>query len=56
MPNKHNNRHRSGTVAALVLTSEEAMVGTLNRYVELKLALAGAAAAHEQEVAALSQQ
>lgn len=57
MPNKHNTRHRqsgSGPVAALVLTSEDAMVGTLNRYVELKLALAGATAAHEQEVAELN--
>lgn len=52
MPNKHNKRNQS--VAALVLTSEDAMVGTLNRYVELKLALAGAAAAHEQEVAGLN--
>jgi hypothetical protein len=40
--------------AALVLTSEDAMVGTLNRYVELKLALAAARANHEMEVAELN--
>lgn len=37
----------------LVLTSEPAMVGTLNRYVELRLKLAEATAAHEREVAEL---
>jgi phage host-nuclease inhibitor protein Gam len=41
------------SVAALVLTSEEAMVGTLNRYVELKLEIAAANVRHEQEVAEL---
>lgn len=50
---KHNRRNTQ-SVAALVLTSEEAMLGTLNRYVELKLAIAGATAAHEQEVAELN--
>lgn len=53
MAGKHNRRPGLG-LAALVLTSEEAMVGTLNRYVELKLAIAGATAAHEQEVAELN--
>jgi phage host-nuclease inhibitor protein Gam len=51
MPNKHNRRI---IMAAMVLTSEDAMIGTLNRYVELKLAIAGATANHEQEVAELN--
>jgi phage host-nuclease inhibitor protein Gam len=51
MPNKSKKRI---TAAALVLTSEDAMVGTLNRYVELKLSMAEAAAAHEKEVAQLN--
>jgi len=41
------------TAAALVLVSEDAMVGTLNRYVELKLQIARAGIAHEQEIAEL---
>jgi phage host-nuclease inhibitor protein Gam len=47
-------RKKKITMAAMVLTSEDAMVGTLNRYVELKLALAGATANHEQKVAELN--
>lgn len=42
------------TMAAMVLTSEDSMVGTLNRYVELKLTLAAATANHEKEVAELN--
>ena len=41
------------SVAALVLSSEDAMIGTLNRYVELSLKIEQARVAHEQEVAAL---
>src|SRR4051794_5899672 len=44
---------RKLTTAALVLTSEDAMIGTLNRYVELKLKIAEATAAHDREVAEL---
>ena len=44
------------TRAAMVLTSEDAMLGTLNRYVELKLSIAGAVAAHEQKLAELNSQ
>jgi phage host-nuclease inhibitor protein Gam len=47
-------RKRKITAVALVLTSEDAMIGTLNRYVELKLELAGATAAHDGEVAELN--
>ena len=51
----HNNKRRNKiTAAALVLTSEDAMVGTLNRYVELKLSIAAATAEHEREVAELN--
>ncbi len=42
------------TAAALVLTSEDAMIGTLNRLVELKLDLAAAHANHEKEIAELN--
>jgi phage host-nuclease inhibitor protein Gam len=45
---------RKITTAALVLTSEDAMIGTLNRYVELKLKIAEATAAHDGEVAELN--
>jgi phage host-nuclease inhibitor protein Gam len=48
------NRKKKITVAALVLTSEDAMLGTLNRFVELKLQIAEATAAHEKEVAQLN--
>lgn len=47
-------KHQPISVAALVLNSEDAMIGTLNRYVELKLQLAAAHANHEKEVAALN--
>jgi phage host-nuclease inhibitor protein Gam len=47
-------RKNTITAAALVLTSEDAMVGTLNRFVELKLQLAAAHANHEKEVAELN--
>lgn len=48
------NKKKRITVAALVLTSEEAMLGTLNRYVELKLQIAESTVAHEKEVAQLN--
>jgi phage host-nuclease inhibitor protein Gam len=58
MPNENKKppgrRRPKITAAALVLTSEDAMVGTLNRYVELKLSIAAAATAHEKEVAELN--
>jgi hypothetical protein len=49
-----DKKKRKITTAALVLASEDAMVGTLNRYVELKLSMAEATAAHEKEVAQLN--
>jgi phage host-nuclease inhibitor protein Gam len=45
---------RKITTAALVLMSDDAMIGTLNRYVELKLKIAEATAAHDREVAELN--
>src|SRR4051812_48867994 len=47
-------RRNKITAAALVLTSEDAMLGTLNRYVELKLELAGKQAEHEARIAQLN--
>lgn len=49
-----SKRRKPISVAALVLNSEDAMIGTLNRYVELSLKIEKARVAHEQEVAALN--
>jgi phage host-nuclease inhibitor protein Gam len=42
------------TAAAIVLTSEETMIGTLNRYIEIKLRLAKKQTKLDEEIAALN--
>lgn len=47
------SKPRKKKILAVMLSSQDAMVGALNRYIELSLALVKRQAAHEEEIAKL---